>query len=450
MMDWTPRELPTLEADVTSPPDARVAAIMAAMPAGGLFAGKDWLWSPEPFVLSPKEWSVLEGLGQRLWKFVQACDNLYRRSARGKLPGWIHELMDAGKPDWLVEGARSVGREGEWPRVLRPDLVLTAEGFAMTELDSLPGGIGLLAWLNETYARLGYRVVGGADGMLDGFASLFDGPAEIAISREGADYRPEMEWVAGQLAAAGHDIRVVDAETHRPGEREVYRFFELFDWQNLPNIKEQLEAWTRGGYGITAPFKPWLEEKAWLALLWSAPLQEHWDLALRRAQKEALQSIVPFGWVVDPSPLPPHGVLPRQGVHSWEAVAGFSQKQRELVLKVSGFSEIGWGARSVVIGHDVPQQQWQEALGVATGAFAVNPWILQEFKHARVLRHRFADRATGEIRTMDAMARITPYYFAGRDGVVRLGGVHATLCPSDKKILHGMRDAIMVPCVVGG
>jgi hypothetical protein len=51
---------------------------------------------------------------------------------------------------------------------------------------------------------------------------------------------------------------------------------------------------------------------------------------------------------------------------------------------------------------------------------------------------------------MDAMARITPYYFAGRDGVVRLGGVHATLCPSDKKILHGMRDAIMVPCVVGG
>ena len=28
-----------------------------------------------------------------------------------------------------------------------------------------------------------------------------------------------------------------------------------------------------------------------------------------------------------------------------------------------------------------------------------------------------------------------------------LGGVLATVCPSDKKILHGMRDAMMLPCI---
>ena len=33
-----------------------------------------------------------------------------------------------------------------------------------------------------------------------------------------------------------------------------------------------------------------------------------------------------------------------------------------------------------------------------------------------------------------------------RSGIVH-GGVLATVCPADKKILHGMRDAMMLPCV---
>jgi hypothetical protein len=130
-------------------------------------------------------------------------------------------------------------------------------------------------------------------------------------------------------------------------------------------------------------------------------------------------------------------------------VAGLSQKHRELVLKVSGFHPLAWGARSVTIGHDVPHAEWADALRAACDDFPRSPWILQEFHHARIVRHPYQDRDTGRIMEMEAKARITPYYFAGRDGKIRLGGVHATLCPSDKKILHGMKDAIMVPCVVG-
>lgn len=435
--------------NLSSTPESRVEWIRDRLPSGGLFAGKDWLWSPDPFVLSRKEWAVLEGLGHRLWRFVQACDNLYRRSARGKLPRWIHTLADAGKPDWMLTRAREVVREGEFPRVLRPDLVLTADGFAMTELDSLPGGIGLLDWLNDTYAGLGFPVAGGADGMVKGFASLFDDPAEILVSKESADYRPEMEWLAGRLAPLGHAMSVTDAETYQPGSRQAYRFFELFDWENIPGFVPLMEAWQNGDARVTAPFKPWLEEKLWLALLWSAPLQDQWDLLLRRNHKEALQHLVPFSWVVDPAPLPPHAVLPRLDLHSWDAVANLSQKHRELVLKVSGFNPLGWGARSVVVGHDVPQSEWSAALTRAREDFVRSPWVMQQFKAARVVRHRFSDRESGQIKTMDAKVRLTPYYFAGLDGSVNLGGVHATICPSDKKILHGMRDAIMVPCVVG-
>jgi hypothetical protein len=47
--------------------------------------------------------------------------------------------------------------------------------------------------------------------------------------------------------------------------------------------------------------------------------------------------------------------------------------------------------------------------------------------------------------------RLCPYYFVSGDWgrpQAKLGGVLATICPADKKIIHGMRDAIMAPCAV--
>jgi hypothetical protein len=38
--------------------------------------------------------------------------------------------------------------------VIRPDILLTENGFSITELDSVPGGIGLTGWLNQTYAAI--------------------------------------------------------------------------------------------------------------------------------------------------------------------------------------------------------------------------------------------------------------------------------------------------------
>jgi hypothetical protein len=35
------------------------------------------------------------------------------------------------------------------------------------------------------------------------------------------------------------------------------------------------------------------------------------------------------------------------------------------------------------------------------------------------------------------------------DHEVKLGGALATIVPADKKLVHGMRDAIMVPAAVG-
>ncbi len=433
-----------------SDPAERVQRVRAALPEGGLFAGKDWRWSPDAFPLSRAEVRHLERLGHWLTLFLKTCDLFYRRSAKGTLPEWIAALCDAGKPPWLVECARRLNGDGPQalPRVIRPDLILEENGFALSEIDSVPGGIGLLAWLNSTYSELGEKVIGGPTGMLDGFASLADGgPLDILVSQEAGDYRPEMEWIAARLCERGHTATVADAEGYRPGNAAIYRFFELFDWENIPGFQDLAKAAAAGRTRITAPMKPWLEEKLWLALLWSAPLRKHWELALRRARFEGLQRMVPFGWVVDPAPIPPHGVLPRLEVNRWEDVAEFSQSQRELVLKASGFHPLAWGARSVTVGHDVPHDEWADALRHACLSFPAHPFVMQEFRHARVVRHRYLDDH-GHIAEMEGKVRLTPYYFIDSSGKASLGGVHATICPADKKILHGMSDALMLPCVV--
>src|SRR5437762_5847275 len=141
--------------------ESTLDTIRHALPAEGLFADKDWLISPEAFPISDKFASELETLGHRLFVFQRACNQLYQLSARGKQPGWISRYLDAGKPAELVQLSRQKSFRDCLPRVIRPDLILTESGYAITEIDSVPGGIGLTAWLNRTYSAIGEDVIGG-------------------------------------------------------------------------------------------------------------------------------------------------------------------------------------------------------------------------------------------------------------------------------------------------
>jgi hypothetical protein len=59
----------------------------------------------------------------------------------------------------------------------------------------------------------------------------------------------------------------------------------------------------------------------------------------------------------------------------------------------------------------------------------------------------FLDEDRQTMVRMSGRARLSPYYFVS-EGRVELAGILATICPADKKILHGMKDAIMVPCAL--
>lgn len=421
-----------------------LANLKEALPKGGLFGGGGWRWSPEPLRLSRAEARQIAAMGHPLAKFQQACDALYRRSAAGKLPHWLAALLDAGKPDWMVRLQREPSTAAQFPRVIRPDLMLTEQGFAITELDSVPGGIGVTAWLARVYAAAGYEVLGGAAGMIEGFRSLLPAGGAVLVSAEAADYRPEMDWLVRQLGSAWE---VVAAESYQPDERDIYRFFELFDWQSVAAAKVIATAAAAGELRLTPPFKPHLEDKLWLALLWSPALKKVWEQVLRGSHLQRLREWIPYGWVLDPTPLPPHAALPRLDAHGWEEVAEFSQKKRRLALKISGFHETAWGSRGVFMGHDLSSTEWSERLFYAMNQATTQPWLVQEFHEGRLVDHPvFLD--DGSVAMMRGRVRLCPYFFTDLAGATTLGGCLATIVPADKKKIHGMSDGIMTPCVV--
>lgn len=454
---------------------ARAQFIKDLMPEAGLFEGVEWRVSPEPFQLDAATAQRIEKLGGHLHAFNRAANQLYLRSKKGQMPAWISDYLDRGKPEALVAFARMNRFKNDLPRVIRPDIILTDDGLIVSELDSVPGGIGLTGWLGQSYGRIGFDVIGGPCGMVKEFARMMRAAAgkddpiiAIIVSDEAETYRPEMKWLSNGLkdeeGLTAFTIEPKQILFHEDGlavmteDRElrvdvVYRFFELFDLKNIPKAELVMYAAKKGTVVVTPPYKPHLEEKMWMALFQHPLLQDFWKSELGAEAYAELGRVFPKTWVLDNRPLPPHAVIPGfvhrgKPLQDWRALADASQKERELIVKISGFSEQAWGSRGVTFGQDVSGENWKQALQHALDSFPEHPHILQVYHRGKQVPIEYYDFARNEVRPMRARARLCPYYFSTGEESPRLGGILATVCPADKKILHGMPDAVMAPCMV--
>jgi hypothetical protein len=430
------------------------------LPKEGLFAGLDWRISPAPFPLGADLAEEIESLGRVLLQFYRAVNLLYRKSVEGKQPEWVARWLDLGKPADLIALQRSPAFKNDVPRVIRPDILLTENGFSITELDSVPGGIGLTGWLNKTYSEVRSQkseggILGGADGMIRGFESIFGDAKQvhIVVSEEAATYRPEMEWLAGQLNEQKRRTFNLQPSTFNDFTEgdAVYRFFELFDLPNVANAKKIFELAAEKKIRLTPPPKPMFEEKMLFALLWNRNLHSFWRQELGEGFLTLLKKIIPYTWLVDPTPMPPHAAIPELNLTDWSQLKTMSQKERDLILKVSGFSENAWGARGVYLGSDLSSADWSVAVDAALKNFETSPSVLQRFHKPSQVDASWFDFVKNEVVPMKGRARLCPYYFVSGEGDSlrsELGGVLATIVPTDKKIVHGMTDAILAPCAV--
>ncbi len=462
-------------------PELSHATIRASLSAQPLFEDKTWRLSPDAWTLTPDQHEQLQAIGPACLEFHQALETLYLRSAAGKnllrnkplLAPWVADYLDRGKPPELVQHARDPRNRGQFPPVLRPDLLLTEKGFVMTELDSVPGGIGLTAFLNRLYGGAGggdESLIGKGDAMVNHFydtlAALRPDQRNpliaLVVSDEAATYRPEMHWLAEQLQLRGRRVFCLDPDDLFPlgttlcfdidGNPEkidvLYRFYELFDIANIRTAKFIFESWQAGELAVAPPMRAFQEEKLSLALFHHHLLADFWTETLSKTAHKMLKQLVPASWIMDPAPLPPGAVLdgPRVGgraLTDWRQLAGASQKERDLIVKISGYHETAWGARSVVLGSDCSREEWQSGIDIAISDAPTNLHIVQEYKKPLRVKHRLYDSET-LVREADGRLRLCPYYF-NQGGKVTLSGALATFCPPDKKIIHGMQDAALLP-----
>ncbi|MEX0331540.1 MAG: hypothetical protein AB3N64_08975 [Puniceicoccaceae bacterium] len=443
-----------------------------------LFEDKTWRISPEAWPLTARQIREVEMVGQACLEFYRASELLYTRSHEGKtilrnadlkVP-WVADYLDRGKPAHLVAHARSKRLRRSHPMVIRPDLLATDDGLALTEIDSVPGGIGLTAFLNQLYGSEP-GIVGDGGRMIDAFytsmASLRPDKElpliTIVVSDEASTYRPEMDWLAERLQERGKRVYCLHPGDLFPvgdtlcadidGDPEeidvIYRFWELFDLDNIPVAEHIFQMLENGApLAVTPPMRHIQEEKLNLALFHHPRLADFWRENLSKPSWKLLRRIIPEGWIMDPVDLPPNAVLdaPLIGgrpIYRWEQLGDASQKERNLIMKLSGFHENAWGARSVLYGSDASREEWVDGINEALEGAADNLYLLQEYRKPGLLKHPVFN-LEGKLYPMNGRLRLCPYYFVEGDGV-SLGGILATFCPADKKIIHGMRDAALLP-----
>ena len=323
--------------------------------------GKEDVWriGCQPFVLSNQQAEFLQDLGQHLLAFYTAVNRLYMESLKGTQPQWVHKYFDMGKPDDLLEFSRMNRFKNQLPGVIRPDLIPTDSGMALTELDSVPGGIGLTGTLSHMYDQAGMAVWPSSDGLVSNFSHMLKGAIKeqplnlaIVVSDEADAYRIEMQWLVSQLSQEGwkaycvhpRDIRFAEEGlfVEQDGNKQpislIYRFYELFDLKNIPKSELILYSAKKGRVSVTPPYKPWMEEKLALALIHHPMLEPFWEKTLSLEARACLHAIVPQTWVLDPRPLPPTAVIPGlryrdHAVSNWDWLGETTQKRTAICHK---------------------------------------------------------------------------------------------------------------------
>lgn len=443
-----------------------------------LFKNKTWKLSPDPWTLSYDQVKIINHLGSAALEFYHAIEYLYVNSklnssilrSRELLTPWVADYFDRGKPLYLIAHALNGLFKNSVPPIIRPDLIVTENGFALTEFDAVPGGVGLTAFLYELYEK-NTQLIGSVEKILSYFYSsltsltpeIKNPTIAIIVSDEADVYRPEYNWLAKKFFSSGQTIFCIHPSDVFEKEKKLYfknnnkelkidilyRFFELFDLKNIPNAEIFINAAQAASVVVTPPMKFFQEEKLSFAFFHHYLLEDFWKENLSNESYSLLKKIIPLTWILDPGASGSNAIIngpliKGKPLSKWEDFARASQRERNYIIKISGFHETAWGSRSITFGSDVSQAKWAENLKFALNSCNTHPYIVQAYHKPILLKHRIY-KSAHDIEEQNGRVRLSPFYFTSSNHL-QLGGILATFCPADKKIIHGMQDAAMLPC----
>ena len=190
--------------------------------------------SPKPFALTESQTKELDDIGKVVCDYMDSVMELYNEDEDVKC------LLDIGKPDAF--------RSGERPRYLflRPDLILTKDGFSICEIETSPFGLALAEVLNNAYGNENFETVVHQSKLGNYISSQIQDRGTIVYSNKVSAFSGQMDFLADQVFSNKKKqwtSKLIDGQ--KLDEGEIYRAFYLSQYFTDENIKELLTALTK-------------------------------------------------------------------------------------------------------------------------------------------------------------------------------------------------------------
>ncbi len=347
--------------------------------------------SPMPFKLNNKQKIEIEQIGKAICSYMDCCIELYKNNEI------VHELLDRGKPKNLknVEEIKYL--------FLRPDLILTDDGFGLCEIETSPFGLGLAEVLNRAYGNEGHETIIHQNQLKNYIQSKIENTGTIAYSDKVKAFSGQLKFMANQVFSG--EIKTWDATEVGIKEiknKQIYRAFYLNEQYSNPNIAELLNS----SHIYLPTSTPQFEEKALLSFIWDNRYTKFFQENLGKQEFELLRKIIPKTWIIGEEKYV-EGGLPNKGGDSL-SLAYLSKSNRKYVLKQSGFSLYSSWGEGVKFLHKMGQGKALENLKLALND-KEHLYIVQEFKQGKNIPMTFINE-TNEYQKINAKIRITPYY----------------------------------------
>ena len=151
---------------------------------------------------------------------------------------------------------------------------------------------------------------------------------------------------------------------------------------------------------------PQFEEKALLSFIWDKRYCNFFNNKLGSNYFKLLRNIIPKTWILGEEQYIDGG-LPSGKQNSLE-LAELGKSNRKFVLKQSGFSSSSSWGEGVVFLHKISGNKCSELLKLAFED-KNHLYVIQEFNQGKLTPMTYID-LNGELKSVNAKIRITPYY----------------------------------------
>ena len=401
--------------------------------------------SPDSFELPESIKSEMNEYGIAIQSYYWACKSLIKQLPVGHR--WL-DYLGHSKPEWMLN---IENQEERGHAFLRPDLIPTDSDPVVTEIESSPFGLALSHFLAKTYRKVGESALGSEDELIQ---IIRNGLAPDADDKEGlyalmytahtSKYKGQLEYLAQQLRMIGMDAVVIQSDSTKKDDngvltyngrslKGVYRGFYLHESVKNPILRDVLESQT---LTVFPPVLPRLEEKALMGMLFDPEFEDYFQGELGAKSFSILKRIFPKTWIMDKKFKPTNFPY---GIKEWEDFSNLSRRQRQYVLKVSGFSNESSWAKGVTFMGRLSKDRCDAIIKRALDSD--DTYVIQEFRKGIKFKHPYFDFHARMLKTMHGRVRLTPYYSV-QDG--KLLTAKATMCENTDYV-HAMVDSINVP-----